>query len=163
MKASVLYYSQTGNTKQAAEMIAEGMRKVEGMEAKVFSIDHVDEAFVKDSDCVILGTPVVLASMATPVKEWLDGPGMKLKLGGKLGGAFATARYIHGGGDIAIQSIQVHMLVYGMVVYSSGGTFGAPVIHLGPVGITDRMDESQELFTVYGQRMAQKTKDVFGG
>ena len=161
MKASILYYSQTGNTKQAAEMIAEGMSAIDGVEAKTFSIDSVDEAFVKESGCVVLGTPVVLASMAAPVKAWLDGQGMTLGLGGKLGGAFATANYVQGGADIAIQSIEGHLMVYGMLVYSGGAALGAPVIHLGPVGIGGELEKTQENFVVYGQRMASKAKELF--
>lgn len=161
MKASILYYSRTGNTKQAAELIAEGMRSVNGVEAKTFSLDAVDEAYVKESDCVILGTPVYIASMAAEVKVWLDGPGMKLGLAGKLGGAFATANYVQGGADIAIQSIVSHMMVFGMMVYSGGGAYGSPVIHLGPVGIGGKMEESAEQFTLYGRRVATKASEVF--
>ena len=49
MKMSVLYFSKTGNTKKMAERIAEGMRSAPGVEAKAFSIEAVDEAFIKES------------------------------------------------------------------------------------------------------------------
>ena len=45
MKLAVIYDSVSGNTKQAAEWISEGMKRVKGTEAKAFSIHDVEEAF----------------------------------------------------------------------------------------------------------------------
>ena len=81
---------------------------------------------------------------------------------GKVGGAFATADYLHGGGDLGIQTILNHMMVLGMLTYSGGGSFGKPVIHLGPVALHGHLEESKELFRLYGQRMATKTVSLFG-
>lgn len=161
MKISVLYHSKSGNTKQMAQIIARGMESVEGVEAKTFALDEIDESWVKESKCVVLGTPVYLANMSGAVKSWLDGPSMKYGLGGKIGGAFATADYLHGGAEIGLQNILSHMMVLGMLAYSGGGAFGKPVIHLGPVALKDKLDESQEIFMTYGRRMAMKTKEIF--
>ena len=90
MKAAILDHSETGNTKTMAEVIAEGMNSVEGMEAKAFSIDAVDEAWVKESQCVIMGTPSYYADISGTAKVFLETCG-KYGLAGKLGGAFATA------------------------------------------------------------------------
>ncbi len=97
-----------------------------------------------------------MASFSGTVKNWLDGPCTKLGLAGKMCGAFATANYIHGGGDIAIQSILSHLMVCGALPYSGGGSFGVPVIHLGPVAVGSKLEESTELFKTYGQRMAAR-------
>lgn len=161
MKMAVLYFSKTDHTKQMAQIIAEGMKLAGGIEPRTFSIDEIDEDFLRESKGVILGTPTYLANMAADVKVWLDQSG-KYKLAGKIGGAFATAGYVHGGGEIAIQNILSHLMVLGMLVYSGGGAYGRPVIHLGPVAITERLDEYQETFRLYGQRMAEKTKEIFG-
>lgn len=85
----------------------------------------------------------------------------RLGLAGKIGGAFATADYLHGGAELAISSILNHMLVLGMLVFSGGGSFGKPVIHLGPVALKQSKVEAKETFLLYGQRMAQKTKEIF--
>ena len=90
------------------------------------------------------------------VKVWLDGPALKAGLAGKVGGAFATADYLHGGGDLGIQTILNHMMVLGMLTYSGGGSFGKPVIHLGPVALHGHLEESKELFRLYGQRSAAR-------
>lgn len=162
MKMTVLYHSVTGNTKTMAQVIAEGMMTVAGVEAKAFPIENWDAAWVKESKCVVLGTPIYLADLCSAVKVWLDGPALKAGLAGKVGGAFATADYLHGGGDLGIQTILNHMMVLGMLTYSGGGSFGKPVIHLGPVAFHGHLEESKELFRLYGQRMATKTVSLFG-
>ncbi len=43
MKLAIIYHTKTGNTKQMAEVIAEGITSVEGAKAKTFSIDEIDE------------------------------------------------------------------------------------------------------------------------
>ena len=162
MKMSVLYYSRTGNTKKMAEAVAEGMRKVDGVEAGVFPLDGIDETFVKESRSVVVGTPTYLATFATDMKIWLDQPNPALGLAGKLGGAFATQDYLHGGADIAIQAILSHLMVKGMMTYSGGGALGKPVIHLGPVALKDHLDEAKDTFVLYGERMARKAVELFG-
>ena len=161
MKMTVLYHSVTGNTKQMAEVIAEGMRIVENVETKTFPIEEIDEEWVKESKCVILGTPIYYASVSGAVKSFLERPCRKYELAGKIGGAFATANYIHGGGELGIRLILDHMLCHGMLTYSGGVAYGNPVIHLGPVALTGRLDESKETFKLYGQRMVAKTMEIF--
>ena len=162
MKTMVLYYSKTGHTKQMAEIIAQGMERVQGVEAKACSIDALDEAWAAESKCIVLGSPIYFASICAAVKTWLEGPCQKCQLAGKLGGAFATMDYVHGGGDLGIRLILDHMMVYGMMTYSGGGSCGAPVIHLGPVALSGDLDASKETFLTYGERMAAKAAELFG-
>lgn len=160
MKAAVLYYTRSGNTQKMAQAIAEGMQSVDGVEAKIFPIDDYDKDYVEESSCVVLGTPTYMASMAAEVKVWLDGP--KPNLAGKLGGAFATEDYLHGGADLAVRTILDHLMVFGMLLYSGGGSCGAPVIHLGPVALSRDLEGSRATFTTYGKRMAEKASQLFG-
>lgn len=162
MKLSVLYFSKSGHTQQMAEVIARGMSEAEGVEVGVFPLDAIDADFVKESSCVVLGTPSYLACMAGSVKNWLDTESGKYDLAGKLGGAFATADYVHGGGDMAVQGILTHFMVRGMLVYSGGGSQGRPFIHLGPVAISDELDKYEPTFQIYGTRMANKALELFG-
>ena len=161
MKASVFYYSVTEETKAMAEVIATSMNTVDGMEAKAFSIDAFDEEWAKESKCVIIGTPIYMATLTGELKVWLENVAPNLELAGKLGGAFATARYIHGGGEAGIRTILDHMLCFGMLTYSAGGAQGKPVIHLGPVSINDYKDDCLPTFEVYGKRMAEKAVELF--
>ena len=43
MKLELFTTTETENTKQAAEWIADGMNEVSGVEARAFSIEKVDE------------------------------------------------------------------------------------------------------------------------
>ena len=90
------------------------------------------------------------------MKACLESAPAKLNVAGKLGGAYATAAFIHGGGDLAIQCVLTHLLVDGMMVYSSGQAKGLPVIHLGPVAIAPDLDAFADLFRIYGKRMAEQ-------
>lgn len=161
MKITVLYHSVSGTTKKMAEAIVLGINSVEGAEAKAYPIDEANEEYLQESRCVILGTPVYYASMSGEMKMWFERSRGKYVLAGKLAGAFATADYVHGGGEIAIQSLLSHMMVAGMLAYSGGGAHGIPVIHLGPVAIKKEVDEYITLFTTYGKRMAAKTLELF--
>ncbi len=162
MNMSVLYFSKTGNTQKMAEVIAAGMRSVDGAAAKAFSIHDLDEIWVKDSRCIVVGSPIYMADVCGEIKTWLEGPSRQYGMAGKIGGAFATADYIHGGGELGVRTILDHMMVLGMLAFSGGGSMGKPVIHLGPVALSDHLEHSRTTFETYGRRMAQKTLEIFG-
>ncbi len=167
MKLAVIYDSKTGNTRQAAEWIAEGMRNVEGVEAAVFGIEDVDEDYVNAPKGVVIGCPSYAALMTPDLRTWLLASASKLQMSGKLGGAFATEQYTHGGGETVIQSILTNELVMGMLCYSGGAAYGKPVIHLGPVGVNgnvephNRLENYTEYFRIYGRRFSQKARELF--
>ena len=164
MKFAIVYYSKTGHTKEMGEIIAEGIRK-QGGEARLFSItEDMDAEYINASDGVIFGTPTYLASTCWQIKKWLEEDSHHLKLAGKLVGVYATAHYAQRGGDIAIMSIIGHLLVKGMLVYSGGASYGQPFIHLGPVAldaVEGHYEKSKEMFEIFGERMAQKAKELF--
>ncbi|OUQ26995.1 hypothetical protein B5E80_01510 [Flavonifractor sp. An135] len=156
MRLAIVYDTKTGNTAKMAEYLIEGFTAVDGAEAKAFPITAVDEEYVKASDALIVGTPTYNGYLTARMKAWLESTPAKLNVAGKPGGAYATAAFIHGGGDLAIQCILTHLLVDGMMVYSSGQAKGMPVIHLGPVAIAPDLDAFADLFRIYGKRMAEQ-------
>ena len=166
MKLAIIYDSKTGNTKQAAEWIAEGMRQVEGAEAQAFSIQDVDMEFVNEANGVVIGSPSYASAMTPALHQWLLEAGNKIDFGGKLGGAFATEQFTHGGGDLVIQNILTFEMVFGMLCYSGGNACGLPVIHIGPVGVNrnmeahNGMEHYKDYFIIYGQRFAEKAKEL---
>lgn len=168
MKLSVIYDSKTGNTKQAAEWIAEGMCSVENVEAKAFLISDVEEEFVKESKGVVVGAPTYAVLMTPDMHAWFFGSSKKLGFAGKLGGAFATEQYTHGGATLVIQSLLEAEMSAGMLCYSGGGSFGHPVIHLGPVGVNHNKEEHngmeyyKDYFVTFGKRFAGKALELFG-
>ena len=166
IRLSIIYDTVTGNTKQAAEWIAEGM-KSSGAEVRCFTTESVDEDYVRQCCGVVLGSPSYSTLMTAKLRSWLQDRASKLKLGGKMGGAFATEQFTHGGAELVIQSLLQLELVYGMLCYSSGGSKGMPVIHTGPVGINSnkeafsKLEDYKDYFRIYGERFAQQAAELF--
>jgi NAD(P)H dehydrogenase (quinone) len=100
--------------------------------------------------------------MSGKTATWLETQAGTLALAGKVAGAFATAGYVHGGGDLAMQGILTHLLVFGCLAYSGGAACGKPVIHLGPVALADNINAYRATFETYGKRMAAKCIELFG-
>ncbi|MDO5713091.1 MAG: flavodoxin domain-containing protein [Tissierellia bacterium] len=160
MLSSIIYYSQTGHTKIVGEYIEEGMKNV-GMDVKTMSIDSLNLDNIKDSTCIIFGSPVYVAGLALPMTTFLQREARTFGLKDKLGGAFVTADYLHGGISIALQEIIRHELVFGMLPYSGGAANGRPFIHLGPAALAKDLEEQKENFIIYGQRMGKKAFELF--
>lgn len=116
-------------------------------------------AFVNDSAAVIVGTPDYYAAEANQIKTWLDTCPASWRI--SSAGAYATANFLQGGADVAIQSVLTQLLVKGAVVYSSGTAQGLPFIHLGPICLKGGEDAAAELFQTYGTRFAAKAKELF--
>jgi len=167
MKLAVIYDSKTGNTKQAAKWITEGMTEVPGIEAEAFSISEVDENYLKEAKGIVIGSPSYAAAMTPNLHAWLLGNAERIGFSGKLGGAFATEQFTHGGGDQVIANILTIEMVNGMLCYSSGGEYGAPYIHLGPVGVNNNkekfngMEHYMDYFRIFGHRFAKKATEIF--
>ena len=161
MNATIIYHSETGNTQKMAELIAKSMNTVEGLNTKTFSLENIDYEFVKSSKCIIIGTPIYAAGATANIYSFLQNSLSECEPTGKLGGAFATANYVHGGGELGIRAILDAMMVKGMMIYSGGAAYGKPVIHLGPVGLGNDLQYTNEFFIEYGKRMAIKTKELF--
>ncbi len=162
-KIAVVFDSKTGGTQRAGEFIAEGLNSVDGVEARTFNIEKIDTEFANEAKGVILGTPTYMASLTADMKVWLDKHAVtEVGFVGKLCGVFATEGYIHGGADLAMSTIIDHMLVFGGMVYSAGGSKGSPTIHLGPVALSPNVDDYKELCEVYGKRFAEQAVAIFG-
>ena len=162
MKISVIYYSQSGHTKEMAEKVVKGIESVDGCEAKAFALDAIDKAFVEESCGVIVCAPTYSGTACCAVQSWLESEAGEYGLAGKLGGAFATAAYVHGGAELGMLTILQHMLFHGMMTYSSGCACGDPVIHLGPEAVNANHESFFELFEIYGKRFAEQTLKTFG-
>lgn len=163
MKISILYVSISGNTEKMAEYIKEGILDAGDIEVKLMNIagdDTVDSEFLRESSAVIIGTPTYSGSMAWQLKKWFD-TDTSVNLAGKLGAAFATAKFLQGGPGVAIDSLLQHMLVKGMIVYSSGTGSGLPYIHYGPIAFKNELDKSKDVSLIFGTRIAEKALELF--
>lgn len=96
------------------------------------------------------------------MKKWFDTRGAMYCFGGKLGSSFATENSPRGGGaELAIMTTYNHLLVYGMLVYSSGVEYGRPPIHIGPTVVNSKMEEFQAFCERYGKQIATKAHELF--
>ena len=161
MRISIIYHSDTGNTKRIAEIIAEGARLGGVVEVRSMSVEEVDDSFVESSNAVILGCPTHRGSLSWQMKKWIETT--KLKLAGKIGSVFVTENYIGGGADLAEIVLIAHLLVLGMLVYSGGTSGGQPFTHYGAVAIKDGDDAQRERAKIFGERIARKTQELFAG
>ncbi len=134
----ILYYSRDGSVANLAKMIARGVNKVDGCEAKLrcvprvsTTIEAVDDEIpstghpyvtpddLEACDGLALGSPTRFGNMAAPLKHFLDSTS-SLWLSGKLAGkpacVFTSTSSIHGGQESTLMSMILPLLHHGMVI-----------------------------------------------
>lgn len=158
IKVAILYYSRTGNTEAAAELIKEGILKAGDFDVKLISVENIDKKFIMESQAVVFGSPTYSANFAWPLKKWFDEEARDYNLAGKLAANFTTGNFIGGGEDAALVSMANHELVRAMLVYSGGG----PLTHVGVVVIQRGDKAQQERAVAFGERIGRKVKELFG-
>ena len=152
MKLAVIYDSKTNNTAAVAGYMADGMNSIEGVEAKTFMYSEADTEFIKECTGVVFGCPTYMAGPTADFYTWMEKSAKTLNL--------ATEQYIHGGADLTMNALLIHLLVYGMMIYSGGGSYGKPVIHMGPVEVSPEKENFRELFEIYGKRFATQAQKI---
>lgn len=160
MQVLVLYHSKGGNTRKLAEKIAEGVNEVEGVSALLKRAEEVSRDDFLASDGVIAGSPVYFGVMASELKKVFDDfVGVRKRMEGKIGAAFATSADPSGGKETTMMSIIQALLIYGMVIagdpMSATGHYGVSC-----VGAPDRTTE--ENAAKLGRRVAELAKKLRG-
>ena len=131
MQILVLYYSKGGNTRKLAEKIAEGVNEVQGVSALLKRTDEVSQNDFLASDGVIAGSPVYFGVMASELKRVFDDfVGVRKRMEGKVGAAFATSGDPSGGKETTMMSIIQALLIYGMIIV------GDPMSATGHYGVS---------------------------
>lgn len=153
MNILVLYYSKGGNTRRLAEAVAEGVDSVEGIRAVLRDTDHVSKDDFLTSEGVIAGSPVYFGSMAAGMKKVFDDyVGIRKKMEGKVGAAFATSGDPSGGKETTMMAIIQCLMIYGMVIagdpMSATGHYGTACVGKPD---TDALENGRKL----GARVAQ--------
>lgn len=72
MNVLVVYETKFGNTKQAAESIAEGMKEVEQINTEVINVNDVDYSKVQDYDAIIIGSPTWAGNCTDTIKNFIN-------------------------------------------------------------------------------------------
>ena len=158
----IVYHSRTGSVESLAATMAEAARNA-GAEVRVRRAREVadPEAMAKVegwaesaarqnalydapshedaewADAILFGTPSYFGAMATELKNFLDQLGPQWKRGmlaGKVGGAFSTASWPHGGTEIVTYSMYAPMAHLGMVILPTGYTDEAMLEAGSPYG-----------------------------
>jgi len=68
----VVYETKYGNTKEAAENIAEGMKEVEQIKTEVINVNDVEYSKVQDFDAIIIGSPTWAGTYAPSIKKFIN-------------------------------------------------------------------------------------------
>ncbi len=160
MKILVLYYSKGGNTRKLAEAIAEGVQEVEAAQAVLKNTTEVTKDDFLECSGLIAGSPVYFGVMAAELKKIFDDfVGVRKRMEGKVGAAFATSGDPSGGKETTIMSIIQAMLIYGMVIVgdpmSATGHYGVSC-----VGAPD--ERTKENARKLGHRVAELAKKLAG-
>jgi NAD(P)H dehydrogenase (quinone) len=141
----VLYYSRHGATRKLAELIAQGIESIPGIDARlrtVPAVSTVAEATESDipadgapyvevqdlADCagLALGSPTRFGNMASAMKYFLDGTATEWlsgTLSGKPAVVFTSTGSLHGGQESTLLSMMIPLLHHGMLV------MGLPYTH----------------------------------
>jgi len=161
MKIAVIFHSETGNTRQMAELVRQGCLQVPGVEARCMSIDEVDPAYLAEARAVAFGSPTYEGTCSWQMKKFLDtGPG---ELGGKLGAVLVSQNWPGGGGgSLAEMTLIAALLVHGMLVYSGGIAQGMPFLHFGAVSTKAPQDDLyRQRCLKLGRNLAAKAVELF--
>jgi NAD(P)H dehydrogenase (quinone) len=163
LKMAIIYHSESGHTKEMAELVAEGAQQVQGCEARCMSVDEVDEDFVRASAAVALGSPAYNGSCSWQIKRFLDEQSNLLS--GRLGGVFCSQNWPQGGGASFVQMTMIAgMLTQGMMVYSGGVSAGQPYLHFGAVSAKAPDEDLYRSRCIkLGHNLASKAKEMGGG
>ena len=130
MQILVLYHSKGGNTRKLAEMIARGVGEVDGASALLRNCEEVTKEDFLGSAGIIAGSPVYFGVMAAELKKVFDQfIGIRKKMEGKVGAAFATSGDATGGKETTMMSIIQSFLIYGMIIV------GDPMSATGHYGV----------------------------
>jgi NAD(P)H dehydrogenase (quinone) len=157
VKILICYFSNSGNTKRMAELIAQGTQK-EGVEVDLKSVDEMDPDNLLDYQGFIFGSPTYYGACAAPIKDLIDESVRHHgRLDGKVGGAFSSSANIAGGNETTILNILQMLMIHGMIV--KGDSRGS---HYGPVSIGMPDSRAEEECISYGISIAKLTKKIFG-
>ncbi len=134
----ILYYSPGGTTAEMANVIARGVEKIDGMQARIRTVANVSatseqtEPTIPENgallatlddliECegLILGCPTHFGNMPAAMKYFIDSTSA-LWMGGKLAGkpaaVFSASTSMHGGQESTLLTMMLPLLHHGMLI-----------------------------------------------
>jgi NAD(P)H dehydrogenase (quinone) len=159
-RVAVIYDSLSGNTQKMAELVAEGARRVEGIEVRVVNIADTDAVEVAcRADGIALGSPTNLGVMSWRMKRFWDeqmGPHW-MQLDGKIGCAFSSAGAWGGGSEITCQALNTVLMNFGFLTFGLTDYVSKTAsAHYGAIAVREpREEEVKEACRKLGERLAE--------
>ena len=155
-KVLIAYDSRTGNTKQMAEFIAEGVR-ISGNEAELEKITAIkNEKALQGYDAYVFGCPTYHRDMTNGMKTFLFLV-QKAGLKGKAGGAFGSHPHSGDAGSLTPTRFE-SALIFDTMEY----VFKMDMVNLGPFKLKEDIvptGEGMRACQDYGKAMAQKVSE----
>ena len=105
----IVYHSQEhGNTRKMAELIADGCRRVPGVEVELVNVNEtrVDMDLAERADGYALGSPDYFTYMAGGLKQFFDDLCLAAWAGRKVKDKPYVGFVTHGGGGGALESVE---------------------------------------------------------
>jgi NAD(P)H dehydrogenase (quinone) len=144
MKVLILYYSTYGNVYRMAQLVAEGVKEIQGAEPVVRTVAELVPAQVIDSraemksgremqkdvplvtmddfrqaGAIAFGTPTRFGNVSAQLKNQIDqltSLWLKGELEGKPAGVFVSTGSLHGGQETTILTLMAPLLHLGMIL-----------------------------------------------
>ena len=178
----VLYYSVGGSVKRMADLIASGIERVPGAEARVRTVPRSSSETANEGppccehrdleECagLALGSPTRFGNMAAPLKHFLDGTSLLWQRGalaGKPACVFTSTASLHGGQETTLLSMMLPLFHHGMLVMglpytlpemnatrTGGTTYGAS--HFAGIADDEPITEAERTLCIaQGRRLAE--------
>jgi NAD(P)H dehydrogenase (quinone) len=125
LKVIVIYDSQSGFTEMMAKFVAEGVKKVNGVEVETlkigtpFSLSKLDNV-----NAIILGSPNNYSNITPKMQTFLESLKNMGKLSGKIGGVFGS--YSWDKGEV-VEKLRTYMNAFGMRIVAPPVSISSPV------------------------------------
>jgi NAD(P)H dehydrogenase (quinone) len=155
----VLFHSKTGNTARMAAEVAEGARRIAGIEVRLRSVPEATVDDVRWCHGIAVGSPTNMGILAWEMKRFWDEKMVDEwgKLDGRIACAFSSQGGWGGGGELTCQSLHTVLINFGFLV------FGLPdyvahqfTLHYGAtVAGEPRAEREIESCRRLGQRLAE--------
>lgn len=134
----VLYYSRHGSVAELAHLVARGVERVPGAQARLRTVPpvatvtertqppvppegapYVTELDLRECIGLALGSPTRFGNMAASLKHFLDSTGAlwaQGALAGKPAAVFTSTSSMHGGQESTLLSMMLPLLHHGMIL-----------------------------------------------
>lgn len=134
----IVYYSAKGSVANMARVVARGVAKVPGAQARIRTVPRVAPVFdptqtaippsgppyatardLEACDGLLLGSPTRFGQMAAPLRHFLDGTSdlwLSGRLAGKPAGVFTSSVSAHGGQESTLLGMMLPLLHHGMLL-----------------------------------------------